>query len=456
MSRRSIVLQCIATTLILLVWTILPAFAQRFTNQAHVYKLQITMPNSNKYRIQTGFRLKGYKGIITALHGVAGASAINARNQQNDIIDSLSIYLIDVSNDLALLSHAGSERLIDRGFESASLPTVFSISSQAELYTLGFPHGMELYRKPVRASTPVIRKLSDLIPTSSIETVRQFVRRKSPSVDASVISLDGNLVKGHSGSPVLNLQNHVVGVVNGGIAGGAAGISWAIPISNLRLTNDRLSQVQLNDLASENSNELFESVEEPIVTATAPKMDVQYITVSERSSLAVLNGQVIISLQDVNSGIVRASVGSTSGANSMLQGQVGTTLTYKTASGVYVIRVISSTYTSATFSVTSGATLSTTNRLNNSTSSIEQETISTGDTITMFNERLYVTLEKIDHDYRDPYKAHLIFGTRLHKNKKLKGYSGYAEQLKLGSDIYEVRIMNITFSNVRIKLERLK
>ena len=45
-----------------------------------------------------------------------------------------------------------------------------------------------------------------------------------------MISIDGNLVAGDSGGPILDSAGEVCGVIDGGLLGGAAAISWAIPL----------------------------------------------------------------------------------------------------------------------------------------------------------------------------------------------------------------------------------
>jgi hypothetical protein len=94
----------------------------------HVYMVICSgSPHHRNKVLQTGFRIQGTKGIITALHGVLGATSITAQNTQGDVLTDLSISQVDIDNDLALLTsqeifRRGNEGLIP--VESISLPNV--------------------------------------------------------------------------------------------------------------------------------------------------------------------------------------------------------------------------------------------------------------------------------------------------------------------------------------------
>src|SRR5687767_797308 len=57
-------------------------------------------------RSQTGFRVSdpARKGLVTALHGVAGCSSLSARNDRGDVFNDLFVFMVDVEADVALLS----------------------------------------------------------------------------------------------------------------------------------------------------------------------------------------------------------------------------------------------------------------------------------------------------------------------------------------------------------------
>src|SRR5947209_1777689 len=72
-------------------------------------KIYMVLASGNAHRPgdtfqQTGFRLQGTRGLITALHGVAGATSIRAFGITGDALTNLHISSVDVDHDLALLS----------------------------------------------------------------------------------------------------------------------------------------------------------------------------------------------------------------------------------------------------------------------------------------------------------------------------------------------------------------
>lgn len=55
-----------------------------------VYMVRVPSSQQHGSAIQTGFRLRGVSGIVTALHGVAGGGTFSAINDQNKVINILS------------------------------------------------------------------------------------------------------------------------------------------------------------------------------------------------------------------------------------------------------------------------------------------------------------------------------------------------------------------------------
>lgn len=196
-------------------------------NNLSKYVYLVRIRTGNKIYIQTGFRKEGTKGIITALHGVALAdSPISAMNSDRDVLINLRIVEVDIKNDLALLS---SKELSERESDGIEPPDR-EISIGERLHALGYPLGINFHRQPLEVGYPAKENLINLIP---LESRRVFLRRGSPSLEIEVVNIAGSLLAGHSGAPIVNPTNRLVGVGNGGLLKGAANISWAIPIANI-------------------------------------------------------------------------------------------------------------------------------------------------------------------------------------------------------------------------------
>lgn len=199
-------------------------------------------------RAQTGFRLRGQRGIVTALHGVVDCSFITARQGDGgQALRGLTIALADVRHDVALLRSPALKD--DAGFEmAATLP-----GGSSRVWVLGHPSNIPgLHSMELSVPSPAVRLLGDLVPPDLFMALQ---KRGSPSVATRVISLNGDLQPGHSGAPILDASRKVVGVANGGLAGGTVGIGWGIVLADVSWSP--LSAAQVNDLARNRPDLIF-------------------------------------------------------------------------------------------------------------------------------------------------------------------------------------------------------
>jgi hypothetical protein len=227
-------------------------FSQGQTSDRHVYLVVVQVAGRPNGILQTGFRLRGMKGIVTALHGVVGEKTISAWNERQSVFSNLVVSRVDIPDDLALLTSPELQSASDEGLESGRSETILQGES---LTAWGHPVGIRFNKKPVKVGDPPEEPLGNLIPPSS---ELAFERRKSPDAAIRIIYLsEGNLVPGHSGAPLLAADNRVVGVVDGGLLGGIAAISWAVPLSTITWQDATSVRNQLADLARQGSSDLF-------------------------------------------------------------------------------------------------------------------------------------------------------------------------------------------------------
>jgi hypothetical protein len=220
------------------------------TPSTHTYIISIS---GSKYYskpiIQTGFRLSGIPGIITALHGVVHGTELSALNEYGGF-DRLRISKVDIERDVALLDSDAPDL---SGFDGLTPADTHGLNPHDTLNVWGFPYGIQLHDKSVNAGNPVVRSLRSLI---GADAAISFATRKSPSIDVTVIDIEGQLGPGHSGAPVIDGHQKVIGVVDGGLA--ALGINWAIPISEIRWTDAASRKAQLDGLANSDPRDLFD------------------------------------------------------------------------------------------------------------------------------------------------------------------------------------------------------
>jgi len=196
---------------------------------------------SPTHRRQTGFRVQGLAGIVTALHGVADCATISATADDNpQSFTQLQIQQVDIERDVALLSAPALAALPADGL-------VLSPLSNAELLTaklriVGYPRGLEKQDIDVIESIRAIESLDDVIPNA--EEPPEFIKRQSPSLDIDVLNVQAQLLPGHSGAPLVDSEDRLVAIGNGGLRSGNDGRSWAIPWPDVAWQAVTLATVQ--------------------------------------------------------------------------------------------------------------------------------------------------------------------------------------------------------------------
>lgn len=191
-----------------------------------VYKILAYRIPSSASSQGSGFVAMGQNGILTALHVVVGADKIVAQNDLGETLRDLRICSVDVQRDMALLCNDSTGHLQQGAFPIAQQ----TLQPGDVVHVLGYPRLLRSLSTELSTRTPALTELNSLIPGSDSGL---FSDRSSPSIDLQVYSLQGPLVPGLSGGPVILRQGDVdvvVAIGSGGIDGGATDIVWAIPL----------------------------------------------------------------------------------------------------------------------------------------------------------------------------------------------------------------------------------
>jgi hypothetical protein len=231
------------------------SLAQTPSQQKFVYLIRVPQTSHHPAAIQTGFRLHGTKGIVTALHGVIEGASFSALDEDGHVLNNLAVASVDIDHDLALLKSADLNTLPDEGITGVQISGMLA---GTRVHVWGHPIGIDLYSKTVLAGDPVIKSLDKLIPPAAAQA---FNTRQSPQTHINVMSLDGNLVPGDSGAPVVNSHNEVLAVADGGLLNGIPGISWAIPIYGVTWQSVVAAGPRLSQLATLDTSGLFAYVD---------------------------------------------------------------------------------------------------------------------------------------------------------------------------------------------------
>lgn len=173
-------------------------------------------------RTGTGFVWPDGSRVVTARHVVAGCSRVSVRFPGRAPVNARPEREL-VAEDLLLLRLDAPSGLTPRSIEVA-LPPVHSRVA-AVGYALGAPTAADKLLTVDATNAEPGAKLKDLLPAH----IRQEIEAHGPwSLDTGILRLDGNLVAGLSGAPLLGPSGTVVAIGAGGLQDGAGGIVWAV------------------------------------------------------------------------------------------------------------------------------------------------------------------------------------------------------------------------------------
>ena len=172
-------------------------------------------------RAGSGFAWRQSGEVVTDLHVIAGCARISVGYQGIDVRPA-KVSRVLRRADLALLSVDGPPSVTPLTLAAQPPPV------GATLDVFGFALG-----QPTRDTHPLqvsfanteAPLLSDVLPDAERADIRKV---GFPALDTQVLRLDGNLLPGHSGAPLIDAAGEVVGVGSGGLERGAVGVGWAI------------------------------------------------------------------------------------------------------------------------------------------------------------------------------------------------------------------------------------
>ncbi len=202
----------------------------------YVYRLVITGCEgaSGRY-VQSAFKVAGFDALFTALHGVSGCSSIEAFDYRGAPAfegRKLKLRQADVARDAAELILVSEPGLpIGDGLVGAtSAPQALQ-----RLLVYGFPSGRVISRgTEVHVADPALIRLSAW-PGVPPNVRVALGDRKSPDPEkVDFVDIDGTMLPGHSGAPLLNDAGQVVAVADGGLNGGQDNRAWAIAWSTIK------------------------------------------------------------------------------------------------------------------------------------------------------------------------------------------------------------------------------
>lgn len=295
-------------------------YAQSPSNSPFIFNVKSAQCNHKPMvRNQTGFRVKDDKlvGIVTALHGVADCTEIAAIAKDGTEYEHLEIIQVDIDRDAALLWSPQIASLTSAGLSLATVP----VEKQGDaLYVIGYPLNLDAQLPTMDLSLRGMVELTDLIPANA-DLLKSLFKRKSPYMGIQVLSIEGDLLPGHSGAPIFNQVDEVVGIGNGGLDLGRVGIAWAVPWQQIEwkivspAISDSISEVDIERLKTLRDND-------PLFFSFDPSDQDQETTIVEktvcRSAIGVGYGNIDEFKQDLLNTAKKEAVGELFGE--LLQG----------------------------------------------------------------------------------------------------------------------------------------
>lgn len=177
-------------------------------------------------KIGTGFLWKNTDWIVTTLHLIDNHTNIEV-TLANDVKNATVIKVLK-EYDLVLLklsSPASQLRVISNVNASPQL--------NSDLYTMGYNGNGNLNAiidRTLRLGYNSSGKLEGLLP-KAVKNALNSCKRPSPFIE--ILYLDGTLLPGFSGSPIIDNSGKLVGIADGGLESGASSISWGIKANKL-------------------------------------------------------------------------------------------------------------------------------------------------------------------------------------------------------------------------------
>ena len=199
-------------------------------SKAVVRVVAIDTSNGIPRRAATGFRWVGRGDqsmcsvkacVVIALHVVIGADSILVTTQVDGLKKHVRGQIVAFAHDtdLALLS-------LNEDLDSSPLQYSLSSGEKTSLWVVGYPFGTTgLRSRVVRVSDIAPGTLRDALTGDASDALS---RLGFPSLDLSVLQIEGDILPGDSGAPIIDEDGIVVGVGSGGLRGGTVGLGWAI------------------------------------------------------------------------------------------------------------------------------------------------------------------------------------------------------------------------------------
>ena len=184
----------------------------------------------------SGFLWVNLRQVVTSLHTFSYRATdpprivVTCRGAGGPQLSNARVTKGPADADLVLLTT--DQELVGCGAFNSTQVQEAKPADYSQLYTYGFHAGAQggTSRKMEKgnANPEVLNSLLH-------EPVRGAIGLgRVPALDLPIYYVEGGLLPGYSGAPVVDADNRLVGIVEGGLDNGASAYNWVIPAANLK------------------------------------------------------------------------------------------------------------------------------------------------------------------------------------------------------------------------------
>jgi S1-C subfamily serine protease len=174
-------------------------------------------------RSGSGFVLAKNGLIVTDLHVVAGCTSYQVRYQNAGEASAIVVHVLK-ARDLALLK-------VDQPPPGVQIPGLQAAAATPQvnerLDVIGYPLGLGTYDSAPLNVGLATRTTPELHYALDPPSLDELTAAGSPAPDTQVVRVNGSLLPGDSGAPLIDYQGNVAGIGDGGLQRGTVGIGWA-------------------------------------------------------------------------------------------------------------------------------------------------------------------------------------------------------------------------------------
>lgn len=175
-------------------------------------------------RSATGFVWGAREQVVTSMHVIAGCRRILVYYEDPGADRLATLTHVLRRADLALL------RVTNPPTGTPLGTAVQAPEENEEVYAVGYYLNVPTANRKSLKLGFGGKRLRQILPP---QVTAELERLGYPDVELEIVNLEGHLLPGMSGAPIVNRAGELVAIADGGLEAGAAGASWGIPVDYL-------------------------------------------------------------------------------------------------------------------------------------------------------------------------------------------------------------------------------